>query len=132
MKLSEIVKAYRAEHDMSMDALARCSGVTKGYISMIENERNPSTGKPISPSVDTLSKLARGMGMELDDLIHQADDMVVSLEPENPADLLTPDEIRLITKYRLLNRDGRRRATEYIDDLADNQKYTKDIGLLDA
>ena len=99
---------------------------------MIENERNPSTGKPISPSVDTLSKLARGMGMELDDLIHQADDMVVSLEPENPADLLTPDEIRLITKYRLLNRDGRRRATEYIDDLADSQKYTKDIGLLDA
>ena len=134
MKLSEIVREYRSSHDMSMDALARFSGVSKGYISMIENEKNPKTGKPISPSIETLARLARGMGMELDDLIHQADDMVVSLEPENDPDSLniTTAEIEMIKKYRLLNRDGRRRVTEYLDDLADNPKYTKDTELLDA
>ena len=36
MFLGEIVKKYRLEHKISMDEFARLSGLSKGYISMLE------------------------------------------------------------------------------------------------
>lgn len=46
MHLGEIIKKYREEHDnMSMDAFALRSGLSKGYISMLESNKNPRTGK---------------------------------------------------------------------------------------
>ena len=45
---------------------------------------------------------------------------------------LTPDETALIKKYSQLNTVGKGKAQEYISDLLDNEKYTKDIELLNA
>lgn len=134
MKLSELLKSYRLQHDISMDMLAQESGVSKGYISMLENERNPKTGKPISPSLDTLAKLAKGMGITLDDLIKMADDMIVDLDSygEDEVMPLSTDELSLIRAYRLLNRDGKRKAAEYLTDLSENKRYLKDTELLNA
>ena len=69
MPLSEIVKIFRREFMIPMDQLAADSGLSKAYISMIENNKNPRTGKPIVPSIDTLRKLASGMRMDLDTLL---------------------------------------------------------------
>ena len=54
MTLGEIVKEYRIAHNMSMDVFASRSGLSKGYISMLEKNVNPKNGKPITPSIETI------------------------------------------------------------------------------
>jgi len=79
MKLSEVIKKYREEHHITMEKLAQDSGMSKSYISMLENERNPKTGNPIVPSIDTLKKLAKGMHTDIDSLIKILDDIPVDI-----------------------------------------------------
>ena len=79
MTIGEIVKQYRDEHGLSQRQFAeRCGDITNGYISMIEQGKNPSTGKPIVPSIDKVASLARAMGLTLHQLVDMADDSPVS------------------------------------------------------
>ena len=69
MKLSEIIREYRLKSQESLDVLAKRSGLSKAYISMLEKDKKSSSGKPIKPTLDTLEKLAKGMHMPLDSLL---------------------------------------------------------------
>lgn len=69
MTLGDIVKNYRDNHDLSMDAFANKSGLSKGYISMLEKNRNPKTGKPITPSLETIRTVAKAINIEIDALL---------------------------------------------------------------
>lgn len=85
MTLGEIIMRYRAEHKLSQRQFAaQCQNVTNGYISMVEQGRNPATGKPVIPSVEKLTAFAHGMGMSLHQLLETADDMPVSIEADDP------------------------------------------------
>ena len=80
MLLGELITNYRREHKLSQRQFAEiCGGITNGYISMLENNRNPSTDKPIIPSLDKLKAIARGMNISLQALLEQADDMPVDI-----------------------------------------------------
>ena len=57
---------------------SQCS-LSTGYISLIEKEINPQTGKPMVPSLAVLNKLAKGMGITLDNLLSVCDDMPVDI-----------------------------------------------------
>lgn len=84
MKLQEIVKQFRNEHCLTIDQFATSCGLSKGYISMIENGRNPNTGRPIVPGMDSLSKLSIGLGLSVDELVAMLDDnQRISLLPDN-------------------------------------------------
>ena len=74
MKLGELLKSYRTEHKLSMDAFCELSDLTKGYISMLEKNEHPKSKKPIVPSYDTIEKIAKGMLISTDDLINMLDD----------------------------------------------------------
>ena len=50
MTLGQIIKAYRETNSMSMDDFSKASGISKGYISQLENNLNPKTGEPPVPS----------------------------------------------------------------------------------
>lgn len=41
MTLGEIIKKYRTEHDMSMRDFEALSGISRGYLSMLEKNENP-------------------------------------------------------------------------------------------
>ena len=86
MTLGEIILRYRAEHGLSQRQFAaQCKTVTNGYISMVEQGKNPATGKPVIPSIEKLTAFAHGMGMSLSDLLNMADDMPVSIgAPDQP------------------------------------------------
>ena len=58
MKLGELLKSYRTEHKLSMDAFCELSDLTKGYISMLEKNEHPKSKKPIVPSYETIEKIA--------------------------------------------------------------------------
>lgn len=84
MKLGAIIKDYRLKNSLTMQEFADRAGLSKGYISMVENEHNPSTGKPITPGLESYKSLANAMRMSLDELLKRVDpDSPVNIEGDN-------------------------------------------------
>lgn len=79
MTLGEYVKQYRTQHGMSMDNFAEKSGLSKGYISMLEKNENPRTKKPIVPSLETIKQVATAINIDLNTLISHLDTTPASL-----------------------------------------------------
>lgn len=73
MLLGDIIKQYREDHQMSLQDFANLIGTSRSYIHMLEKNVNPSTNKPINPSIETLKLLANAMNMDLDFLLKQLD-----------------------------------------------------------
>ena len=85
MKLSNIVIDYRNIMQISQREFARRCGLSNSYISFIENEYNPRTGKPIVPTIEQYQKIASCMGMSLQQLFEILDeDSPVELH-QNPS-----------------------------------------------
>lgn len=76
MKLKDLIRRYRRDNSLTMQDLADRSGLSKGYISMLEKGENPSTGEPIVPTLPTLKKLASALDMELDHLLSSFDSYI--------------------------------------------------------
>jgi transcriptional regulator with XRE-family HTH domain len=53
------IRQLRIERNMTQEVLARCAGLTKGYLSKIENSPN-------SPPVSTLIKISKALGVGID------------------------------------------------------------------
>lgn len=84
MTLGDILKQYRDENKISMDEFSRRSSLSKGYISMLENNINPRNNKPIAPTLPTIQKIAIGMNIDVDTLLKSIDqDQQVSLVGES-------------------------------------------------
>lgn len=79
MTIGEFIKAYREKNELSQRQFADKSGVSNGYISMLEKNENPKTGQPLSPSMPVLKKIASAMGMTVNDLCSFVDDMAIDL-----------------------------------------------------
>ncbi|MFV0382356.1 MAG: XRE family transcriptional regulator [Breznakia sp.] len=82
MKLGNMIKDYRKEKNISMGEFAKLSRVSKAYIGMLEKDNNPSTNKPIAPSLEVIKKVADAMNMDLNILLDKIDGQV-SLNNEN-------------------------------------------------
>ena len=83
MTLGDAIKQYRTEHRMSMDAFARASGLSKAYISILERNFNPTTQRPVVPSIVTFKCASMAMKIDLNDLLAMVDeDQPVYLSPE--------------------------------------------------
>ena len=84
MKLGQIMKQYRDQRGISMDEFSSLSGLSKGYISLLEKGCN-NQGNPIDPTIKTLRAVAKGMGINVNDLFQ-------SLDTEQEVSLSTQDE----------------------------------------
>lgn len=73
MTVGDILKKYRKKNHISQDKFSEKSGISKGYISMLENNKNARDGKPIAPTLEMLQKLSIGMEIELDELMKLVD-----------------------------------------------------------
>ena len=67
--LGEIIKAYRTEQGMSMDDFSKASGISKAYISVLEKNKHPGSGKPVEPSVKCVKQVAKATGIDFIELI---------------------------------------------------------------
>ena len=102
MTFSELLIKYRTEHLLSQRRFAELCNLSNGYISMLENNLNPSTGKPVAPTLPALRKISRGMGLTLDELLALVDDDAVISLKKDPApeyEEYSPDEIKLLDDY---------------------------------
>lgn len=119
MKLGELLKSYRTEHKLSMDAFCELSDLTKGYISMLEKNEHPKSKKPIVPSYDTIEKIAKGMQISTEDLIDMLDDDQEIQINATPA-LLSKSPIQSI--YDKLEPPGQSKVITYAEKLRDEQE----------
>lgn len=76
MTLGDVIREFRELNGISMDEFSNMSGLSKSYISMLENNKDPR-GKAINPSLETIDKVASAIGVELDNLVSQIDQDVV-------------------------------------------------------
>lgn len=84
MKIGEYIKEFRKKHDMTMQEFADKSGLSKGYISMLERGKHPQSNRQLVPSINTFGKVAAAMGISVDELIANLDaDQIVDLKHES-------------------------------------------------
>jgi len=69
MTVGEIIKDYRAKYNITMDDFAQMSGLSKGYISMLEKNENPKTKLPIMPTTKTLSAVSSALNISVSELM---------------------------------------------------------------
>ena len=74
MKLSELIIDYRTRMNISQREFSRKCSLSNTYISFLENEKNPKTGKPLVPTIEQYKKLADGMEMTVQHLFELLDD----------------------------------------------------------
>lgn len=119
MTLGDLVKEYREKHNISMDEFSKICGLSKGYISMLENNINPRNNKPIAPTLPTIRKIASAMNADVDSLLKVLDsDQEINLDSNNPfQDYVEPSQItnditlpefEHIKKYRCLDDHGQK------------------------
>lgn len=101
MTLGEFIKNYRSEHDMSMDKFSEISGISKSYISLLEKNRHPKTGKPIAPSIKCIRQVSECVHIDFNALFSMLDGDV-SLSDDLPSDefALSDLEKQIILAYR--------------------------------
>ena len=83
MTLSEYIKDYRATHNLSQRQFANQCGLSNGMIARLERGYDYRTNEPVIPQMESLKKIATGMGISLTDLLTSIDDMLVSLRVSN-------------------------------------------------
>ena len=122
MTLAELIVNYRTSHSLSQRQMGMQCGLSTGYISLIEKEINPQTGKPMVPTLAVLNKIAKGMSMTIDELISVCDDMPVdingkaaSVNKDGQADALDKEIASLIFQ---LSPENKREAINYLRYLA--------------
>lgn len=68
MTIGEIIKKYRAEHDMSYDEFAKRCGFSKSYVYALEKNEHPKTKEPIVPSLGIISRISTGTSIPIPEL----------------------------------------------------------------
>ncbi len=87
MTLGDVIKKYRKNNDLSMDKFSDRSGISKAYISLLEKNKHPKTGKPITPSIQCIKQAAIGMNMDFDELFNMID-CEVSLDNKESSNIV--------------------------------------------
>ena len=78
MHLGSLIRHIRKEKKLTLKSVAEKAGISEGFLSQVENNVN-------SPSVDTLSKICDGIGVQAGDILNQAqgqDRLVVICKPD--------------------------------------------------
>lgn len=122
MRLGEIIREYRTQHDMSMGDFAKKSGISKPYVSMLEANKNSRDGKSIVPSITTLQKVSRAVNISLNDLLRMLDeDQNINLK----SDALDEEQIALLSGYNRLSEGGKKVIMDMIGQLNFNRNSTE-------
>lgn len=117
MKLSDIIADYREKMKISQREFARRCDLSNSYISFLEKETNPKTGRPMVPTLIQYKKIATGMNMTVQQLFEMLDDdapvdlnpsAYVLRSPVSSFGCLSEEEQALLSAFRAA--DDRARA----------------------
>ncbi len=86
MDFTEQIRKLRKGRGLTLETLAGRSGLTKGYLSRVENRQ-------LSPSINTLVKIAQGLGVPLGELFSED-------KPDRPLFIARSNERKLVINDR--------------------------------
>ncbi len=119
MTLGNLVKKYRENHNISMDEFSKMCNLSKGYISMLENNTNPRNNKPIAPTLPTINKIASAMNVDLDSILKAMDsNQEINLDSKSKKSTEVADFLKQLRRKSGLS------ASDVVNEL---QKYNIDI-----
>lgn len=125
MTLAELISEYRASHNLSQRQMGAQCGLSTGYISLIEKEVNPQTGKPMVPTLTVLNKIAKGLGITIDELIATCDDMPVDMREKptlaDESGFIEPLDVEIATLILQLPPEKKRMAVSYLQYLLEQK-----------
>lgn len=125
MTLGDILKQYRVDNNISMDEFVKKSSLSKGYISMLENNINPRNNKPIAPTLPTIRKVAIGMNMDIDTLLKKIDDsQEISLQADPQ---IEREKIRKGVTINVLGRVAAGIPIEAIENIIDTEEISEEM-----
>lgn len=101
MTLGDVIREFRELNNLSMEEFAKMSNLSKSYISMLENNKDPR-GNPINPSLETIDKVASTIGVELDTLVSKIDQDVVVNRKKTPLSDFDSSEEESATKWKFI------------------------------
>lgn len=115
MNLGEIIKKFRDDNELSMDKFAKMSNLSKAYISVLEKNKRPQTGKPVTPSIPVIKNVAEAMNMSFDELFNMLEDnQIISIG--------TDDILKKINDVSIqLNADRQTKVYNYAEQQLDEQ-----------
>ena len=73
MTIGDLIKQYRIQNKMTMQEFAERTGLSKGYISMLERGKHPQNNKKIVPSIATVKKISVAMDITVDEILEAID-----------------------------------------------------------
>lgn len=76
MTIGDVIREFRKLNDLSLEEFGKMCGLSRSYISMLENNKDPR-GNPVNPSLETIDKIATAIGVDTDALVGQIDQDVV-------------------------------------------------------
>lgn len=91
MKLGDLIREYRDKNYLSQRQFADRCGLSNGYISILEKGLNPNTGKPVTPTIPQLKKLASGMNVTVMEMLELVDDMPIDIAIDVPNIIQMPE-----------------------------------------
>jgi len=118
--IAQNLKNIAYENQKTQADIARDLGISKATVSSWMN------GTRI-PRMNKIDLLCHYFNCRRTDIMERK-----KTEVQKPELHLSKDELSLIATFRSLNAIGKEKALEYISDLSDVQKYTKDTESLDA
>ncbi len=74
MFLGDLIKQYRTINKLSLRDFASRCGLSHTYISALEKNIDPRTGKPIAPTLDTVKYVAKGMNTSIEEILKVLDE----------------------------------------------------------
>ena len=95
MTIGTLIENYQREHHMSEREFARLCGISHTHINSLKKGVTTG-GKPFAPSVDTLRKVASGMGISLQALMMSVEDLEIKWEERDTA--IPPEKMALINR----------------------------------
>ena len=102
MNLGEIIKNFRDENELSMEKFAKMASVSKAYISVLEKNKRPKTGKPVTPSIPVIKNVAEAMNMSFDELFNMLEDnQIVSIGSDDVIKKITDVSVQLHTDRQI-------------------------------
>jgi transcriptional regulator with XRE-family HTH domain len=118
------------KHDISQRQFALMCGLSNGTISNLEKGVNPNNGKPITPKLEQIRKIASAMGLSVTELLEKADDMPIDISDdnerrnENVVPFSISEDINII---RIAGRDG-----SYREHHLDDRQFADLLAYLDS
>ena len=74
MQIGDLIKKYRSDHNLSLRGFAIKTGLSYGYIAILEKGIDARTKQPTKPTLETIRCIAKGLNLSLEELLKILDD----------------------------------------------------------